>query len=470
MSLSVRILETPPPHLEHLFSGFIFANFMELIKLREQDDQDAARGIQTRAIRQRLENKSKGQLMLEDFRYWALKYVFEFLCHIEFNLTRGICYYESARVEVYMACGVTARTQRVNLRQPALRSLALPLLKNDNVMRVNDVLQITGLQLAAQLREALPCRIVHAGYEDADQGGYEIRDFSLRDVELAEHVVAAQILDSRDPRLPLLQGLRPVQTKGICRLLIPHTKPNRDIQFDEDYFGFQRRILGLIVFTNLDYNAPRLLEVVQDRVAYVEDLIEKTDPLSDNLRRILPSELHLIATLHNRHKRLEDARTTYQRQIEIFRALNEEESVATILNDLGVTLMNMEKYEEAHDIFQEALVLNERLFGVDSKDVVKTLVNLINTQKELGQLHQARTNAERALRIMETHYYEEVTNLYSAVFLMNAQVLLAIGGAANLNRALTLIEQSITIQIRLFGVADRFSTHLLARIEAKRRG
>ena len=94
MSLSVRILETPPAHLEHRFSGFIFANFMELIKLREQDDQDATRGIQTRAIRQRLENKSKGQLMLEDFRYWALKYVMEFLCHIEFNLTEGICYYE----------------------------------------------------------------------------------------------------------------------------------------------------------------------------------------------------------------------------------------------------------------------------------------------------------------------------------------------------------------------------------------
>ena len=115
MSLSVDILETPPPHLEHHFSGFIFANFMELIKLREQDDQEAAQGIQTHAIRQRLENKSKGQLMLEDFRYWALKYVMEFLCHIEFNLSQGVYFYESARVEVYMASICVNLLTRISL-------------------------------------------------------------------------------------------------------------------------------------------------------------------------------------------------------------------------------------------------------------------------------------------------------------------------------------------------------------------
>ena len=465
MSLSVRILETPPPHLEHRFSGFIFANFMELIKLREQDDKEDAKRIQTRAIRQRLENKSKGQLMLEDFRYWALKYVFEFLCHIEFDIEEGICYYESARVEVYMACGVTVRTQQVDLRQPALQALALPLLTNNNVMRVNEVLQITGLQLAAELREALPCRIVHAGYEDDS----EVREFSLRDIELAENVVAAQILEDADEDLPQLEGMRPIQATGICRLLIPHMYPEFEDEFDEDHNQFQYAILEHIIFDNRDEDAPELEEVLLARVEFFEDLVEDADPPSDDLRRLLSRELHVLSVLHRRHGLLEEARTTQQRQLDIWRALDDEDGAASVLCCLGNTLNDMEKYEEGRDILQEALVLFERLHGVDSNSVARTLNNLSEAQSELQQLQEARTSAERALRIMETHFYEEDPDLYSTVLFRNSQILLEIGGAANLNRALTLVEQGIAIEIREFGVAQEAATDLLADIEEKRR-
>jgi hypothetical protein len=56
----------------------------------------------------------------------------------------------------------------------------------------------------------------------------------------------------------------------------------------------------------------------------------------------------------------------------------------------------MKNYEEARGVLQESLVSNERLYGVDSKEVARTLMGLSRAQQNLGQLQEARTSAEQA--------------------------------------------------------------------------
>ena len=70
---------------------------------------------------------------------------------------------------------------------------------------------------------------------------------------------------------------------------------------------------------------------------------------------------------------------------------------------------------------------------------------------------------------METHFYEEDPALYARVLGTNAEVLLAIGGEANLNLATNQVNQAIAIQIQQFGAAKGYYTSLLARIEEKQR-
>ena len=246
-------------------------------------------------------------------------------------------------------------------------------------------------------------------------------------------------------------------------------KPDRGAAFDEAYNTFQFRILQRIIFNNQDYNAPGLLDVVQDRVQYLEDLIKSARRPSDRLRNILGNELSLPSELHYRHGRLEEAGKTQQRQLEIFRAVNDERNLAIALSNLGNTLDDLFKFEEACNVLQQALVLKERIHGLDSKQVVETLNTVSIVQFKLSQLQQARTTSERALRIMETHFYEEDPYLYSVVLCTNAQVLFSIGGEANLNRAMNQVNQAIAIQIRQFGVAEGATTRLLARIEEKQR-
>jgi tetratricopeptide (TPR) repeat protein len=269
--------------------------------------------------------------------------------------------------------------------------------------------------------------------------------------------------------LPLLQGLRPIQMRDVCRLLIPHTKPDRNAKFDEDYNSFQNRILGRIVFGNRDYFAAGLLEAVKDRVNYVEDLVKNAHRPSDSLRRLISFELNLLSIIHQQNDRLEESRVAQQREVEIYRSINDQGNVAVTLNNLGGTLLAMRKNEEARPVLQESLALKEILHGVDSKEVVQTLINLNIAQQALGQLQEARITSERALRIVETHFYEEDPVMYANVLGQNAKVLLAIGGDANLNRATNQVNQAIAIEIQQFGAARPYSTNLLAKIEEKQR-
>jgi tetratricopeptide (TPR) repeat protein len=240
-------------------------------------------------------------------------------------------------------------------------------------------------------------------------------------------------------------------------------------EFHLGYWWYQWNILKRVIFDNLDYSAPGLLEVVRDRVEYFEDLVENADPPSDVLRTQLSRELVLLSTIHLRHDRFEEALAIQQRELEIYRALNNEGNVASSLNNLGGTLIRMTMYEEALNVLQEALAIDQRIYGAESREVVSTLNTMSGAQMHLDRLQEARTTAERALRIMENHFYEEDPALYAHILHQNGLVLFQIGGAVNLNRALTLLEQSIAIQIRLFGIADGNTVSLLAKIERKRR-
>ena len=451
LSLSTVVLPEIQHRRQDLAVALNFIILMEMVQYRKKkriaDNKDNR-------------NNKKINKRLQEFPYFALIRVAWYLAKISSNLKRSMYFYEKPRVVPHMACSVAVELIQVDLSHPLMTSLALPMLKNDNRLAINQVVRLTQLPdldtVEILIASSVSCLV--------DRGV-----FWFGDIQLAQIVVAAQVLASRDKRLPLLQGLRPVQARDVCRLLIPHTKPDRGGAFDDDYNQFGHEIILRVLRDNQDYDAPGLLEVLRDRVQYFEDLIRNARRPSDSLRQRVAAELNSLSTIHHRLGCLEEALKTQQRQLEILRALNDQGNVAVTLNNLGMTLTKMKDYQEARDTLQEAIVLIERIHGVDSKDVAQSLHNLSSVQMNLGRQEEARATAERALRIMETHFYEEDPALYARVLGQNAQVLRAIGGDANLNCATNQVNQAIALEIRQFGRASKMMMGVLAAIEEKQR-
>lgn len=183
-------------------------------------------------------NKKNINKRIEDFPYFALIRVAWYVANISSNLKRSIYFYEKPRVVPHMACSVCVELIQVDLSHPLLTSLALPMLKNDNRLATNQVVRLTQLPdldtVETIIASSVSCFV--------DRGV-----FWFGDVQLAQSVVAAQILSSHDKNLALLQGLRPIQARDVCRLLIPHTKPDRGTKFDNEYSRFQNSVLARII-------------------------------------------------------------------------------------------------------------------------------------------------------------------------------------------------------------------------------
>ncbi|RZB33229.1 MAG: hypothetical protein AEth_00022 [Candidatus Argoarchaeum ethanivorans] len=114
-------------------------------------------------------------------------------------------------------------------------------------------------------------------------------------------------------------------------------------------------------------------------------------------------------------RRFEDARDKYERSLTIYEALLDSDpenttyqsDVATTLNNLGILLSDLRRSEDARDKYERSLTIYEALLDSDPEnttyqsDVAMTLNNLGILLNNLGRFEDARDKYERSLAMRE---------------------------------------------------------------------
>src|SRR5206468_2867974 len=76
-------------------------------------------------------------------------------------------------------------------------------------------------------------------------------------------------------------------------------------------------------------------------------------------------------------------------------------SLATDLNNLATLYKNQGKYEQAEPLFQRAIAIGEKVLGPEHPDLATWLNNLANLYKNQGKYEQAEPLFQRAIAIDE---------------------------------------------------------------------
>ena len=113
-----------------------------------------------------------------------------------------------------------------------------------------------------------------------------------------------------------------------------------------------------------------------------------------------------IGIFEDRHGRYELANMHFKQAI----VLNEknfgldEVNIADTINNLGNTFSSLGKYDEAIVHFERALKIKEKAFGLDHIDTADTIDNLGSTYNSQGKYDEGIVYYERALRIKENAF------------------------------------------------------------------
>ena len=103
------------------------------------------------------------------------------------------------------------------------------------------------------------------------------------------------------------------------------------------------------------------------------------------------------------------ARATIKRALAILEAVlgPEHPTVARTLTNLGNVQRELGELEAARTILQRALGIKDAVYGPDHPEVARTLANLGNVQQDMGELQKARATFERALAVEVAVYGPE---------------------------------------------------------------
>jgi len=89
----------------------------------------------------------------------------------------------------------------------------------------------------------------------------------------------------------------------------------------------------------------------------------------------------------------EDALSTYTQALVIFKQLHgdnvDHENIAKSLNAIAFALNNLNRVDEADDMFKQALTMRKRLYGQEHQLVAESLTNLGLIQRITGQWEEA---------------------------------------------------------------------------------
>ncbi len=110
---------------------------------------------------------------------------------------------------------------------------------------------------------------------------------------------------------------------------------------------------------------------------------------------------HRLGQLARRERHFEAALRHFERALTIRRRhLGRHPKVAETLNNLGVVLTDVERYEEAEAVLEESLALRKELFGEHHWRTGNTFTNLGTALRESGRNEEATASHAKALDIL----------------------------------------------------------------------
>ncbi|MBI4671467.1 MAG: tetratricopeptide repeat protein [Chloroflexi bacterium] len=123
------------------------------------------------------------------------------------------------------------------------------------------------------------------------------------------------------------------------------------------------------------------------------------------------------------------------------------EQTAWLLNQMGLYLNGRAQYAAAKELFERALAMCEKTFGVEHEYVAATVNNLSGVMWDLGDLHGAKAYLERALALDEKRFGPDHHNVASDVNNLGT-VLQDLG---DLRGAKAYLERALAIDEKQFG-------------------
>ena len=131
--------------------------------------------------------------------------------------------------------------------------------------------------------------------------------------------------------------------------------------------------------------------------------------------KVLAESLKCAARAYAKLGLYDKACEYYEKELDLLPADMERE-LAVALNDYGVLLEEMGRFEEANDCLLEAWEIQKALYGPDSPETISTCNNLGLVCADTGNLRAAETFYRHALRIALEYYKEghpETAVMYS---------------------------------------------------------
>jgi len=170
----------------------------------------------------------------------------------------------------------------------------------------------------------------------------------------------------------------------------------------------------------------------------------------------LAAVLHNLAGVYIYQARYSEADPLLRRALLIAEHSGDERQVATILNSLGLNLMNSGQRARAEPVLRRSLALFERLDDGESVDVGKVVNNLSMLYRFDGKPGKAETELKRALPIFEKNLgpgHPQVASTLNNLFTVIAEQHRHDEAEPYLRRALAIGEEAcpdsmITTQIR----------------------
>lgn len=141
--------------------------------------------------------------------------------------------------------------------------------------------------------------------------------------------------------------------------------------------------------------------------------------------------------------RFEEAEKCYKEAMSIVESTQDPQSpqAASLLNFLGLSLLDNNKAAQARTSLEQALSINEEHFGKESMEVVRNLNNLGRALDELKAYSQAMACYRRALSIVMSTYPEDLARQASIVYRMGRS--LHVQG--NLDEALEHLQRAMKL-------------------------
>jgi len=98
-----------------------------------------------------------------------------------------------------------------------------------------------------------------------------------------------------------------------------------------------------------------------------------------------------------------EADPVFRKALQIAEASGDRRLLATVLDGLGATLVDLEEYDRAEPVLRRSLSLFDATAGPESLESAEALNNLAMLYRHTGDMPRAQDQLERALPLMEKH-------------------------------------------------------------------